>query len=275
MTRPGETKVTVRVEVVVEGYGEEPHVTTVTEPFGRTPRRRFKVMEILNPGGGSLVPVFPYNGQMCIEADGECLTSSSGSFPGRVRAMVFPGPNPSGLPSSPPPGAASDVPTLDGKWSFKQSKGNPVPGATCGGSGSGNNNTLVVWYDFGSGIPYSSESTPFVGYCVSGGPSGSGSGIGVPPPPGTLHAGFSGALASLGTVALAWSGVGWLGAASGCGGSLLMFFGDGTSYTLVATGPGVLFSVTNSPNSASPFSWSASGSALGSCAGAFDVVITE
>jgi hypothetical protein len=272
MTRPGETKVTVRVEVVVEGQGGEPRVTTFTTPAQPHPRRGIIPLVIVHPAGGDRIPVFPFGGRQCIEANGTAPTLM-GSYPGRAWAMVFPDPHldplhQSGF-SSPPSGAASDVPDpVDGKWSFTQAKGNPVPGAVCNGSGSGNNNTLVVWYDFGSGAPCSIDFSHFCGYCVSGGSTN-------PAPPATLHATFTGALATLGTVALSWNGVSWLGVSGACGGSLLAFLSNGSSYTLLSAGPGVLFTAANTPDSADPFSWSASATAMGSCAGAFDVIITE
>jgi hypothetical protein len=271
MTRPGETRVTVHVEVVVEGQGE-PRVTTVAAPTPAPPRRAVRRLEIKHPPSGGSLPVFPFGGQQCIEADGTAPTLQ-GSFPGKVYAKVFPDPNLDPLHTSgfatPPSDAAVDTPDpSDGSWSFTQAKGNPVPGAVCNGSGSGNNNTLVVWYDFGSGTACSIEFTHFYGYCVSGG-------VGTPPPP-TLNATFTGALASLGTVALAYNGVSWMGVSSACGGGLLAFLGDGSTYTLLAAGPGVMFAVSNPPDSPDPFGWSATGTAMGSsCAGNFSVTITE
>jgi hypothetical protein len=273
MTRPGETKVTVRVDVVVEGQGE-PRVTAFATPPTYRAKQAFKPLAIIHPAGGGSIPVFPFGGQQCIEADGTAPTLQ-GSFPGRVYAKVFPDPtldpqHASGF-ATPPSDAASDTPDpSDGSWSFTRGKGNPVPGATCNGSGSGNNNTLVVWYDFGSGTQDSIDFTHFYGYCVSG---GFGS---APPQPTTLNATFTGALATLGTVALAYNGVSWMGVSSACGGALLAFLGNGSTYTLLAAGPGVMFAVSNTPDSPDPFSWSGSGTALGSsCSGSFDVTITE
>jgi hypothetical protein len=272
MTRPGETRVTVHVEVVVEGQGE-PRVTTVTAPSPHLLKHAIKPLLIKVPAGGSSIAVFPFGGNLCIEASGTALTLQ-GSFPGKVYAKVFPDPNLDPLHASgfatPPADAAVDTPDpSDGSWSFTKAKGNPVPGAVCNGSGSGNNDTLVVWYDFGSGTACSIEFSPFYGYCVSGG-------LGSAPQPGPLSATFSGALASLGTVALAYNGVSWMGVSGACGGALLAFLGDGTNYTLMAAGPGVLFAVSNPADSPDPFSWSGSGTAMGSsCAGSFNVTITE
>jgi hypothetical protein len=284
MTRPDESRVTVRVEVVVEGPGHEPRVTTFAEPGPHAERKRFFTpFRIIFPTPSTLslpsnTPVFPFGGKQCIEASGTALTHQ-GSFPGRVRAKAYPDPNldPTGSGFQVPPSdAATDVPLSDGSWSFTQAKGNPVPGAACDGvSGGPNNSTLVVWYDFGSGVPCSIESTPFHGYCPGGsGGSGSGSG-GFGSPPTLLHATFTGALATLGTVALAGNGASWLGVSSACGGSLLAFLSDGSSYTLLSAGPGVLFAVSKVPDSTGPFNWSASGTALGSCGGSFTVTITE
>jgi hypothetical protein len=268
MTRPGETKVTVRVEVVVEGLGEPRVTVAAPEP---PPRKAIKPLLIKVPAGGSSIPVFPFGGQQCIEANGTAVTDGQGSFPGKVFAKVFSDPNLDPLHTSgfatPPPGAASDTPDpVNGTWSFTKAKGNPVPGAVCNGSGSGNNNTLVVWYDFGSGTACSIESSHFYGYCTSG---GFGS------PPATLSATFTGALATLGTVALAYNGVNWMGVSSACGGALLAFLGDGSTYTLLSAGPGVLFALSNPPDSTDPFGWSGSGTAMGTCAGNFTVTITE
>jgi hypothetical protein len=273
MTRPGETRVTVRVEVVVEGHGEAPSVTTVSAPATTTRKGGVRPLEIIHPSGSGPVPVFAFGGNLCIEADGTAPTLE-GSYPGKVYAKVYPDPNldckSSGL-AVPPSDAVSDVPNqTDGTWSFTQAKGNPVPGATCANSGA-NNNTLVVWYFYGSGIPCSIECKPFQGVCVSGGAR-----AGWPPsPPATLHATFTGALAALGTVALTSNGPSWFGVSSACGGAFLAFLGAGEAYSLLSAGPGVAFAVGNSANSCDPFEWSGSGTAMGSCAGVFNVTITE
>jgi hypothetical protein len=288
MTKPNESRVTVRVEVVVEGAGEAPRVTTIAVPSpGQSVRPRLP-LEIHRPVPSSLgvpanTPVFAFGGKSCIDANGTAWTVF-GSFPGKVWAKVYPDPNlnPNQSGFAVPPGdAVCDTPLGDGSWSFTQAKGNPVPGAVCDGiSGGPNNCTLVVWYDFGSGIPCSIESTPFHGYCPGGsGASGSvsgmsGAGLGAHLP-ATLHATFTGALAALGTVSLAWNGATWLGLSGASGGALLAFLGNGSTYTMLSAGPGALFAVSGTPCSLAPFTWSAFGKALGSSSGAFDVTITE
>ncbi|HEX5273412.1 MAG TPA: hypothetical protein VFW33_23105 [Gemmataceae bacterium] len=279
MSGTGETRVTVRVEVVVEGGGREPRVTTWAGPFHAPSPGRPRAQEIINPSGGDPVPVFACAGGLCIDANGTAPTSSQGYFPIRVCAIVFPTPSPT-IPSSPPGGAVCITPNAtDGTWAFSQAQGNPVPGATCAPpSGSGCNNTLVVWYDFGGGIPLSIESRPFVGVCVS--PSGSGPPLSgahgpPPPPPALLHATFSGSLAGLGTVALASTGAGWIGLTVNGGGALLAFGAAGSGFSLLCVGTLVQFLVSNAPDSSGPFSWSASGTLQGPSPGAFTVVVTE
>jgi hypothetical protein len=91
----------------------------------------------------------------------------------------------------------------------------------------------------------------------------------------SLHATFTGALSFLGTVALNWNGASWVGTSSCGGGAILALLCLGPVFQLVSAGPGPVFSVGGAPTSYHPFTWSATGLALGGCAGQFQVHVTE
>jgi len=154
----GENKVTVRVEVVIEGAGDAARVTTVERPtFAPHAGGLVKPLLIITPTPSSNVPVYIIGGKNCIEATGTSPVVM-GSYALKVWAMAYPSPyvdpRQSGL-SSPPYGAVSDTPTGSGGWSFTRAKGNAVPGAGLGGPSGAPNSTLVVWYDFGGSTPLS------------------------------------------------------------------------------------------------------------------------
>ncbi len=283
MTKPGEGKVTVRVEVVVEGAGGAPvrTVVEVTQPTGPI----IKQAQIDSPRPAPAdTPVYSVNGNRVIEASGTS-PQVGGSFPQKVWALAFCGltVTPQQFPT-PPQGAVSDTPLSDGSYSFTRAKGNAVPGACCdgtpGSSGAPNNSTLIVWFDFGGGpSSFATASTPFHGYCPG---SGSGPALGSGPVvvgsqvvPALLHATFTGALAVLGSVALAWDGVSWVGETHHRGGAVLSLLGREATFQLQATGPATTFVVAAKPRSFRPFHWSARGQALGALAGKFEVTLLE
>jgi hypothetical protein len=273
---PSQSKVTVRVEVVVEGGQATPLVKTFLKERNvqypqpspaDTPVRQSGGVNYINAGGGSTVVL--------------------GHYPSVVYAMAYPNtttdPN-DPANATPPAGAVSDNTLADGTWSFTQAKGNQVPGAKCDGtSGAPNNSTLLVWYDYG-GSPhqYTVEAMYFHGYCPAGSGSGPGLGaeartvrVGCELLSTTLHATFTGALSALRTVKLAWNGASWVGETAGGGGSVLSFLWHDPVFQLLSAGPGTAFVVAGRPGSFHPFHWSAAGTALGASAGPFGVTITE
>lgn len=286
MSSPDPLKVTVRVDVVVEGGQVQPVQTTVEDSRQQLIRQLARPLVPLiihyplpsSSGSPNNTTVYPVSGQNYIEANGNCLTMS-GSFPSQVWAMAYP--NPSINPSmsgyaTPTSGAVMDTPTTGG-WSFTRTKGNPIPGATYDSiSGGPNNSTVIVWYYFGgSPAVYSTEYTPFHGYLASiSGGSGSVNHSGTH---GSvkLHATFTGTLSALGTVHLVWNGSIWFATPSGVGGSVLTFARIGSEYILILAGTGMAFTVTGATKSTSPFVWSGIGTAVGPVAGQFGVTITE
>ena len=277
MSSPEPIKVTVRVDVVVEGGTAQPVVRTIEthpNPAGK-PRLTFLRVDI--PSASTLSPETDYplysaSGGYLLEASGECLTNG-GSFPGLVFAKAYPDPNldPNNAAyDAPPSDAAVTCPLGNGNWSFSRSQGNSIPGAVPDNVPSGaNNNTLIVWFDFGNTNPkYSKESTPFHGIlstntllgCATGG--------------ATRYATFSGALARFGTVALSWNGVNWFGTPPGMKGSALSLVKTCTDYILVLAGPEIGFTATGQASSNSPFVWCGSGVATPQ-GQAFSVTITE
>jgi hypothetical protein len=206
-------------------------------------------------------------------------------YAGSIQAIVVPGAVDPTLKTyaTPLTGAVTGQMGLSGSYSFDQSLGNPIPGAQCG-SGSAGANTLLVWFNFG-GSPtlYAIEATQFRGKCVgscgSGGSGGSLSGsavqIGDMEHPHTLVATFTGALACLGTIKLAWNGVSWIGESSSGGGTIISFQCHKKTYQLLACGPGASFVLAEEPLKDHPFMWSASGKSIGTHAGTFKVTILE
>jgi hypothetical protein len=273
-------KVTVRVEVVVEGAGAAPVVTVQKE------RPPFRAIDSPQPSPAD-TPVTQVGGVNYIAASGGSQVIAN-HFPRRVWALAYSNPNEDPLDHPfPDPGAVSDTPGGGGAWSFSAAKGNLVPGAACDPvSGGPNNSTLIVWFDYGSASSPDYAvvaSTPFHGYCPASGLSGATSGVSGPGfallsarlRATVLHATFTGALAPLGTVTLRWNGAAWVGVSTHCGGAALSFLGLETACHLVSAGPGTAFVVAGPPGSFHPFHWSAAGTAVGAVAGRFQVTITE
>lgn len=275
MAEPSANKVTVRVEVVVEGGAAQ--VVTA----GKLPQRRLLTISSPQPSPAD-TPVTKSGSGNTIAANGGSQVISS-HFPRLVWALAYPNPNEGPFDHPiPGPGAVSDVPGGGGAWSF-----GAVPGAACDPvSGGPNNSTLIVWFDYGTSTDpdYAVvSSTPFHGYCPGSGPSGATSGVGgggfavqaARLRATVLHATFHGALAQLGTVSLRWNGAAWVGVSTQCGGAALSFLGQETGCHLVSAGPGTAFAVAGPAGSAHPFHWSAHGTAVGAVAGPFHVTLTE
>ena len=215
-------RVTVRIEVVIEGTGEVSRRTTVEEPSRASMTAdRIRPLEIVLPvpassGVPADTPVYVISGRNCVEASGYVLTLM-GSNPARVWAMAFPSPTIDPTHSgfgTPPPGAC--VGHSLGGWIvvFLPSKGQSGARSGLGwhpGRAQQQHPRRVVRFRRQS--PFCKiESTPFHGYMA-----GSGSGASAP---GlacggivlsshrsmTFHATFSGGLASLGTVPITWNG---------------------------------------------------------------------
>ncbi len=276
MAEPSTNKVTVRVEVVVEGAGGAPEVTVRELKKGR--RKRF-FEAILSPQPfPSRTPVTQSGGVNFIAANGNSPVAN-GELPQQVCVLAFPDPNEDPLDYPfPPPGAVCGAPRSDGSWSFSR-----VPGAACDNSSyPRNNSTLIVWFGYGSPPDWAiAQGTPFYGVCPASGLSGATSGVHGPAPLAdrlratALHATFTGALAPLGTVALRWNGAAWVGVSTHCGGAALSFLGLETACHLVSAGPGTAFVVAGAPGSFHPFHWSAHGTAVGAVSGPFHVTLTE
>ena len=280
MAEPSTNKVTVRVEVVVEGAAGAPAVTVQKGTQGKR-KPPFRAIVSPQPYPPSKTPVTQSGGVNYVGANGGSQVIN-GQFPRRVCALAFPSPSedPFDYPS-PPPGAVCVTPGADGSWSF-----GAVPGAACDNNPyPTNNSTLIVWFDYGTpGDPDYAvvTSTPFYGVCPVSGPSGGTSGAGGPGRSllsqlhaTVLHATFTGALAPLGTVALRWNGAAWVGVSTHCGGAALSFLGLETACHLASAGPGTAFVVAAPPGSFRPFHWSAAGAAVGAVAGHFHVTVTE
>jgi hypothetical protein len=288
MTNPGQNKVSVRVEVIVEGGQDTPVVSAYAEgPCGTTdfgfdrPHGWHHGLQIITPQPTGNTPVRQIGGVNCIESGGGSPVVS-GHFASAVLAKAYPSPSVDPLSHSTPDVGAVSTSVSGGAWSFTFAGGNPVPGAACDAtSGGPANSTIIVWYDFG-GSPrlYVTESTPFHGYCP-GGSGGSGPASGPSHSAhrrvrsGTLYATFTGALAGLGTVTLHWNGAAWVGTAARGEGSAVSFLGTDPGFHLLAFGPGVAFALSGPPASYHPFTWSATGTAQGAQAGPFEATVTE
>jgi len=282
MTTPESGKVIVRVEVVIEGLGIPAKVTTseTAQPMAVEPPRQplterdsIKPLAI-DPLSANVPVACVIGGQNCMEASGTSLLLG-GTYAQVVKAMAYPTPN-YPVPATPPAGAATDTPAGNQNWSFTCAKGNAVPGGKFDNILNGPvNSTLVVWYFFsGSGSTEPPDSCNFHGY--QGG-SGSASELAIARGacgPAVLHATFTGALSSLGTVTLTWNGVSWAGLSSG-GDAVLSFLGHCGAFQLMSAGPGTAFIVASHPLAHQPFSWTAVGMAHGALAGPFGVTIVE
>lgn len=272
MAEPSANKMTVRVEVTVEGGAGGAQVETFRKQF----LQRSLNIDYPLPSPND-TPVTQVGGVNYIPARGGCQVLGS-SFAQRVCALAYP--NPDEDPAdhlSIDPAAVCTTPGGGGGWSLSA-----VPGAACDPvAGGPNNSTLIVWFDYGTlTSPEVIAATPFHGYCPGSGPSGGTSGAGSAGPAArpcaaVLHATFHGALAPLGTVSLRWNGAAWVGASPHCGGAALSFLAEEAAWHLVSSGPGTAFAVTGAPGPLDPFHWSAHGTAVGAVAGRFHVTLTE
>ncbi len=274
MSSPQPIKVSVHVEVVIDGQTVHPVVTTVKQQQMQRARPRLQVMIIDNPSPSTNTPatdfpVYPQSAQNVVESNGECLTMD-GSFPGMVYARAYPDPaldtSGSGF-DAPPSNAVSDIPLNNGAWSFTRSKGNPIPNPAGDNTPSGaNNSTLVVWYDFGTTTPrYSKETTPFHGLLTN---------CYGPPETSTRYATFTGSLSEFGTVPLLWNGVNWFAIPPGLRGAMLSLVKSGEECILLLAGPELGFTAAGKTTSTAPFVWSGTG-AVSPLGHEFGVTITE
>jgi hypothetical protein len=275
MAGANDGKVTVEVKVVVEGG---------TGAVKVAPARALPLLlpnhQVLNPAPATAGTPVTQSGEVnYINANG---TADS---PLVVWAKVYSGTQTASTVSATPDCGALCLSNPGTTWSFLVSTLNGLltptcdPSSQCGPA----NNTLVVWYDFsnveGIPFPYEMDIVPIHAYCpgASGCGSGSGSGcsgmLGKRDVQATLVAAFSGALASLGSVTLKWTGAGWLG--KGPGGIVLAFLGSETEVNLIAGGEHAAFSVSGRPTSFHPFHWSADGQAHGRLHGHFSVHVME
>jgi hypothetical protein len=201
---------------------------------------------------------------------------SGGKYPTVVKALAYPNttttPMQSGM-GTPPANAVQGTLSGDGStWSFSLVPGAAAPESTLG---TGDNSTLIVWFDYGDGTWPQNLYTAFHTYRPPSGGFGSWEESSEGGEPGLLHATFTGSLASLGTLHLTREGGKWAGEPTAGGGCTLAFFCVNGVYYLVSTGPGIHFVVSGTPSSLAPFCWSATGAAIGACAGTFGVTLTE
>lgn len=263
-----ENKVTVRVEVVIEGAGESARVTTTGQRSreDRTAgyKQQYKIDYPLPNANASVTVV---GGKNCISAGGSSPVMGS-SYAHTVWAIAYPTAG-AGVPDQPPAGAVSDAPGGDGSWSFNVAKGNAVPGAATNGGMGVNNSTLAVWYEFNGAYPQVS-SLSFHGY-LPGLENGLASHA---PRIEVLHASFRDSLEKLGAISLRWNGAGWVGRSED-GGCILSLQSQGSVYQLMAIGPATSFIVAGSPKKLQPFYWSDEGRAVGPLSGSFAFLITE
>ena len=292
MSSPGEDKVTVRVEVVVEGGRasvEAGKPTSVETKAIESHHLPLSSITHPSPCPTDTPIVRQTDGVKYIEAWGDAQ-SMNGKYPWKVWALAYPMTGVTTAMHPTPDMANGAVSTgcsaINGHWAFLLVNNNPVPGANCDGtpcaSGGSNNSTFLVWYDYGtpSSPNYSASATPFHGYCPGSGKSDLASmsgavAVGSFHLATTLHATFTGALAKLGTVALTWNGVSWAGESSAGGGSILSLLCHDGTFQLMSAGPGTAFIVAGQPRSCQRFFWAAEGTAQGALAGRFGVTLTE
>ena len=229
--------------------------------------------------------VYQADGINYIEARGGSL-SSEGSYPNLIWAKAFPQTNVSPLAQAnwePPDdgSAVSVLPAGDGTWAFLRGSdpgpGNSIPGAAFDNTpGNPPNSSLLVWYEYdGDEIEYTVESANFHGYIPPGSKSPTSCAVPAHVAARTLVASFTGALAVLGRVNLVWNGVSWTGLSSLNGGSVLTLTQNDQTYQLHSSGPGTSYVVAGKMKSFRPFSWEATGTAVGNVHGNFKVHITE
>jgi hypothetical protein len=277
MTRANDNRVRININVVVDGVRmPQPH--ELAQQRGH-PEFGLGILLIDQPPSSTATS--PANtlddGNGCIAANGTSPYASTQAVWGLAYnnlAPVYP-------TSTRSPSAVQGTLYSDGSWSFSAAAGNLVPGALFDSNFNGpDNSTLVIWYQYQSGttLVWGYEPGHFHGYR----PGGSGSGPGIAAIPAhprikarTLHAGFTRGLARLGSVALKWDGVSWVGQSSDHGGCILSFQCNDSVCQLQAGGPAVAFIAAGRPNSFKPFHWSATGTAFGALTGDFAVQITE
>lgn len=125
MSNSGQDRVTVRVEVVVEGGRS----STIALQSGERRTRLLDYITYPQPSPSNTTVVRQSSGVYYIEAWGESPTNN-GSLPSKVWALAYNTPGVSTLKhTTPDTGAVSTTPTLSGHWSFLNSDSNPVPGA--------------------------------------------------------------------------------------------------------------------------------------------------
>lgn len=269
MTTPCPNRITVRVEVAIDGC----QATVVQSEERHHPN----LFDLANPSFGGNTPVTIVGGVKYVSASGTAPIAS-GKYPATATALAY---DTAGVSSSvhqtPEGGSVTvNVNQFTGAWSLPS-----VPGANCDGvDGGPNNSTLIVWYNYGtpSSPVYSNvAASSFHGYC----PGQPMMMIHTPefasgPKATTLHATFTGSLSALHSVKLVWNGVSWVGEATAGGGCVLIFQCNNNVYQLMSAGPGTAFVVAGrSGGCATSFVWNAAGSALGSLSGPFGVTITE
>jgi hypothetical protein len=281
MSHPAQTKVIVRVEVVIDGH--EPIVRITPQEPGPI---RCWVIDF--PPPGQPVLVFPSGtGQFLTSANGTA-PPRSGSFPQKVWARAYPSivdPFDDQF-DFPPSNAILTVPNpYNGDWAY----GPVIPNCAAAMSPSGpSNTTLIVWYQYAGSSVFSHEGVHFRGYI-----SGSGGSVPVPTmgkmstsispmmrmtlasQKPLLYATFTGDLASLGSVKLMWNGTTWSGVSTVSSGSSMSLLILDTDYHFVSVGPTTAFVVSGKGNFTEPFVFSMEGVAVGEISGRFEVTITE
>jgi hypothetical protein len=274
-------KVTVRVEVVVEG-GQTTVVTDEIKPGvgGRALADEIKhgvvtrLIKEPNPNAGGNWAVTPKSGGNVLnQANGQAPPLSSG-FAKYVLAKAFNRTNMmSPYPRPDSTWVSGTVGATTGEWWVYN-----IPGSGCDSTSGGEpNSTLIVYYSNDNSTPLPNpDSTVYHGYNSTCPRSSSLSPDHTWPVQKTmLKATFTGALAALHTIHLNWNGVSWVGEARGAGSSVLSLTSNGPFFQLAASGPGTSFVVAAQLSSHAPFELTASGNALGNLAGPFKVTITE
>ena len=264
MTTPPNPKISVHIDVVVDGCGQSiievtPKPIRVPSPEG--PKR------IAAPFSSPAdTPVTGAN--KCIDASGD-VEIRDGHSATAVWVKLYPSIE-TGATFTPAMGAVQATITA-GVWSFSGT--NCLPGAKCDAvSGGPNNNTLIVWHEFPN-QSFTIEFRYFHGYCP---PASSRQTLpSLPPGPTTLLATFTGALCPLATVPLSWSGVSWIGYSSHAGGAVFNFTFSNSAYQLLGMGPAANIVAAGPVASSGPFNWSAAGLSFGALGGPFQVTITE
>ncbi|HEY7313849.1 MAG TPA: hypothetical protein VH643_31150 [Gemmataceae bacterium] len=285
MSNPGQDKVTVRVEVVIEGG----RTSSVEMRSSGRLKGTYGYIKYPTSASDNTPIVRQTGGKNYIEAYGDS-PMYYGAYPSRVWALAYPTKDvdPAAHPKPDGDALSTFIDKSTGNWSFllRQSQNNPVPNANCCATPcpleGDDNSTLLVWWDCSTSSSMDIrhvEAKHFYGYCPGSG------GWGLPFTPGrvavgsqhlprTLHATFTEALAKLGRVTLTWNGVRWVGE-SIAGGSLVSLLCHDGMFELMSAGPGAAFIVAGQPTVHPRFHWSVKGTALGTLSGHFGVTLTE